>query len=276
MSRRIHLIVIMALWKRAYVARFVLHHLNNQRRRLAEHLSLEVLVVGSEGAVSEQLATAHGAYYIEHANHPLGAKWNAVLAAAREHDPDAVMVLGSDNMVNDALLRTWADEIRDGIDYIGLLDNHMYRPSSDTLLYWAGYPDTAANICRVGEPIGSARCFSRALLDRVGWALWDGSLSSSLDYSATCRIGALAPCPRMAFYQVGEIQHLGIKTSTGLTPMERFMRDGSNQLRSVPSEFLAAWYGEDTTVQLRTLTKDKHTDDISPATGDHAPIPGER
>jgi hypothetical protein len=250
------IVVIMALWKREYIAKLALDHLNAQRSRLADRLSLEVLTVGSEGEISKGFAEAHGARYVEHENQPLGAKWNAALVASRELDPDGVMVLGSDNIVNDALLCKWADEIRDGIDYVGLLDTHMYRPSTDTLMYWKGYPETAANLCRIGEPIGSSRCFSRALLDHFDWVLWNGELESSLDYSVTCRVRELDH--RTGFHRLGIVQHLGIKTSTGMTPMERFVTRSSSQLQEVPPEFLSSWYGEDIAAQLCALNEEKH------------------
>ena len=86
--------ILTCLWRRHQLADIVLRHYAAVRDALAGTLTLGITAVGSEGAQSRDLAERHGAHYVEHANSPLGAKWNVGLRAVRELQPDAVVITG--------------------------------------------------------------------------------------------------------------------------------------------------------------------------------------
>ncbi len=232
------LVVITTVWGRVEIANMMLSHLAEQRERLQGcDIALEILVCGSEGKASQDLAESHGAYYIEYENQPLGAKWNATVRAAQDLDPDAVMVLGSDNFCNDALFRAWATGVETA-EYQGILDGYQYHVASGTLIHWHGYRSAH----RTGEPLGSARCFSRSLLERTNWTLWDGSLVGSLDYSTTRLFEDLQPSTRIIRLADVDGRHLGLKTTCSMSPA--LINVTHLPMDHLLPESLRSWYGE--------------------------------
>mmetsp|Transcript_6124 Transcript_6124/g.11980 ORF Transcript_6124/g.11980 Transcript_6124/m.11980 type:complete len:172 (+) Transcript_6124:635-1150(+) len=92
-----HVVIFTCLWKRPVLSDFVLGYyarLSDQLWR-EEGLRLSMFIVGSEGEKSRELATRHGAGYLEYRNEPLGEKHNAGLLGVRDKYPDldAVVVV---------------------------------------------------------------------------------------------------------------------------------------------------------------------------------------
>lgn len=233
--------VIMALWQRPKIATIALDSLR-------EH-NVDVLAVGSEGDASRDLAVSCGASYIEHPNTPLGAKWNAALMAAKSHSPDAVMVIGSDDIINEATITAWIRALEDGYEYMGFVDGYIYCPMAKQLIRWRGYKGH-----REGEPLGSGRCYSSALLDRAEWKLWNDHRALRLDYLVTKQLQTLNPKSFLISMSDAGIRHLGVKSSTNMKTFQMFL-DNNRTLTSVGTheypnlEFLdpavlSKWYGE--------------------------------
>lgn len=221
------ILVITAFWRRFELLEIMLDNLAG--------LGIEVVAAGSEGAVSREIAQEHGAHYTEVDNQPLGQKWQHALFTARDYDPEAVMVLGSDNIVNQAIIDEWSRLLDEGYEYLGLYDAYQFNPEFWTLIHWPGYVGK-----REGEPIGSARCFSRAFLDRIKWRLWDTTLSSSLDWSATQRINQF-PCKCHFVQQKStDLKHLGIKHKQTMSASLHTRPD----VESFTPLLIADWYGE--------------------------------
>ena len=217
---------------------------------LAPDVTLELVAVGSEGAVSREVAERHGVLYLEHPNQPLGAKWNAGLAALEARDVEAVVVVGSDDLVQPELLRLYAEHLRRGARFVGLLDAYFLDLPAWQLFYWEGY-----SWARLGESGGLGRCIARPWLEAVGWRLWDGELERGLDRSMEAR---LTPLMRAAPRTV-ELLHardhgmvpLDIKTSTNLWSMQQVA--DSAPLRPVPFALLEDTYPALVVAGLATL-----------------------
>lgn len=228
-----NIVVITTLWRRPEIAGLMLARLQKQ--------GMCVVAAGSEGETSRRLAEDHGAHYIEWENKPLGAKWNAALRAAKAFDPDGVVVLGSDNFVSSSLFSAWERGLATGIEYMGLIDGWMYMPADEKFVYWPGYVGLRRN-----EPLGSSRCYSRELLDRVDWHLWEDHLDRNLDDSVTRFLRGMSICP-YAFVGLDKgIFHLGVKTSINMSPLPR------DVLPRDP-DMLGALFGEDLARALRCL-----------------------
>ena len=149
-------------------------------RRWLEHtLPLMPVVVAVSDDDGEELAQEYGLTYVRTENRPLGAKHNAAMALARAMDPDAVMILPSDDFINPAYLTA---VINSEADYIfpgscGFYDTATRRSCmmrwdrGDTLLYGAG------------------RVVSRAVLGAVP-RLWTPTRLKGLDQDSHCTIRA--------------------------------------------------------------------------------------
>lgn len=230
------IVIVTAMWRRPHLTSIMLDSAAMQKARLAGEIELDVAVAGSEGVWSRYLAESHGAYYVEVENKPLGAKWQAALGLARQFRPDAVLVLGSDNVCNDALLRFWAERLALGDEYIGLFDAYQWNPSVGTLVHWDGYEGL-----RAGEPIGSSRCFSRGLLDRLGWHLWEPGYNRGLDWSATKRLETLRHRTCFVTQVDRPLKHLGIKVDGAMSPSLHRHKT----CRRLDPQILLDWFGDD-------------------------------
>jgi hypothetical protein len=230
------------MWQRPALTALMLDSLAAQRERLADRIELHIAVAGSEGSASRRIAEHRDAAYVEIPNKPLGAKWQSALRRARGFEPDGVIVLGSDNIVNDAFLRCWAAMLELGYEYIGLLDAYQFNPGHGTLVHWTGYgpPRNPAIPNREGEVIGSSRCLSGALLDRMGWKIWAEQASRGLDFSTTQRLKDFPHREIKLRQSDGVARHLGIKVHGAMSPSLHRHVPGR-----IPLETLRAWFGDD-------------------------------
>lgn len=230
-----HLAVIMAMWQRRELAKLSLDSLFAQSDRLSARMRLSVVVAGSERGMSQRLAESRGAHYVEIENRPLGRKWQAALRKARSLSPTGVMILGSDNLVNDELLRARAAMLELGYDYVGFLDAYQYNPGHRTLIHWPGYVGR-----RAGEPIGSSRMLSSRLLDKLGWRIWDDAACRGLDYSTTQRLKTVEHKSLKLKMIDGNARHLGIKVAGAMSPSLH-----KNVRGRLDPDRIVEWFGED-------------------------------
>lgn len=148
-----------------YVFRFY-KNLRNKFEQQNPYLQLELVVAGSEGAVSKFIAERNDFHYVETPNSPLSFKTNEALKFCKTLNPDAVVIIGSDDLMSENLFKEYTKCFIDEIDYFGFEDFFMYS-SQKQLYYWKGYQGL-----RSGETIGAGRFFSKKLLDLVQWDLW--------------------------------------------------------------------------------------------------------
>jgi len=130
-------------------------------------LDLTLVAVGSEDPVHERLATAAGAIYGDVPNTPLGRKWNLALKLARQTRPDAVLIMGSDDVFCEAVARAYRPYFTRE-PYVGLRDFYYLQTVDGRTGYFPGY----RKLERTQEPTGSGRLIPAAYLQRLGWELW--------------------------------------------------------------------------------------------------------
>lgn len=232
--------VVTAMWGRPHVTSIMLRNLMELRAALAPAIDLRTIVVGSEGEWSLWLARAFGADYVCHVNKPLSDKWGIGVLAAKQHDPDAVVILGSDNVVNKTFFQVWAANLRSGIEYQGLLDSFQYHPVHHQLVWWHGYTDDQ-KAKRTGEPCGSGRCWSRELLKRLKWRPWDPGMNRGLDWCTTQKLKDIQHTSAFRRMGICGVKHLGIKTKGTMSPFVASSMPKEN-LRD-PAE-IVTWFGD--------------------------------
>jgi len=159
---------------------------------------VSVVCVGlleSERAVCE----AAGARFVRHRNHPLGEKWQYGLNCFR-NDPDveAFLLLGSSDWITDNWCGMGMAEIRKGAGVVGREEIHflhIVEGNAKAMVRWKGYDEHA----RRGEFIGTGRLYSREVLDKLDWKLFDYTKDSGMDWYSlqnSKRVGAtVVPIP---------------------------------------------------------------------------------
>lgn len=170
--------VVSAMWQRLELTDLVFSHIADMKTALAPFMELLPVVAGSEGEESRAVAEKNGFSYIETENLPLGAKWNAALSLLRDQDVDGVVILGSDDLLNDRFFHVLKESLDEGYLLAGLDTFFVLESRSGRLMEWLGYLPP-----REGESIGAGRFLHRELLERLNWHLWEDGLNAGLDAS---------------------------------------------------------------------------------------------
>lgn len=106
-------------------------------------------------------------------NQPLSFKWNAAVMTLEELDFDGVVLLGSDDYIDERFL-DFAKANISNYDMIGFKD--LYFESDGTLYYWGGYTSK-----RRGEPAGAGKIYSKSFLQKIRYNLFAEAKERGLD-----------------------------------------------------------------------------------------------
>lgn len=172
------LALIIAVYKRHDLERIVL----NNFKRQSEKFGFEIIIAGSEGEVSKELA--NGCHYVEVDNFPLSNKHNSMLEVAKKLEVDGVVLMGSDDIVNDAFWSNIYKFKSTDKDVKGLTDLYFYSTKSKQIGYFVGYKNST-------QTAGAGRFFSKYVLEKANWKLWSDSLNVGLDSDCTARLTEL-------------------------------------------------------------------------------------
>lgn len=196
-------VLFMCVWKRPVLTHFVLNHYANMRQPLLTHnVRLDLFVVASDNATATDLAAKYDAAHVVVPNFPLGAKHNRGLLALRQQysahnggasTPEAVAVVGSDDLLNEAFFIRIKQLMQPGpnrMHIVGLQDLFFFDLHSQRILYTQGYRHVHIP---VSGTIGCGRVFSWAMLNTLQWNLWDSQRNHSLDQSAIRRVLTVLP-----------------------------------------------------------------------------------
>ena len=236
------------IWKRQELTSAFLSHVNFLKQELIE-FDISCIVVGSEGKKTQEMVISSGNDYLEHENLPLSLKWNAGLKYSESFDPDAVIILGSDDFISPKTVRSLVEKISSGWLMTGLMDMHILDSKASRLFHWNGYSVNTPH--RMWETIGLGRCLSRKLLEKVDFSLWDKEdIDRGLDGLMTRKLASigLIPIPHgqevWILLEDGEYAfgHSGIyssdvdgfvvdvKTSENITALDSYSTAGSREV----------------------------------------------
>lgn len=213
------IVICIPIYERPEVTDFTFNYYKTIIDAYKTKINIIVVVAGSEGEKSKQLAEKYDFVYIETQNNPLAQKHNELYLKAKELNPDACIKIDSDTIVSYHFFDWYIQLLNDGYDYADVLD--IYIAIKDTLCYTKGYVGK-----RAGEGTGVSRFMSRRLLDMVGWKLWGESIKDyGFDSIMTQRIKNL-PLKRKSI-RCADINGycIDIKCNKNLTPFEHFSFD---------------------------------------------------
>jgi len=144
--------VVTAMWQRPQISRIFCEGIERLKRETG--MDLQIFA-----AVSEQDSLAVCIDYKAHPvftlNNPLGAKWNASFDEAMKHKPDAVLIMGDDDLISTQYFKQVINS-----------DHHAIGLSS---LYFANVKtgDTVLFEYRNKKTIGAGRYIPAAVLDKI-------------------------------------------------------------------------------------------------------------
>ena len=207
----------------------------------------------NEGRKSRKIAENNGFKYLEHENLPLSKKWDSAVAFTRQFEPDAIVIVGSDDIIDADLLISLTKKIDEGRLVAGIQDLYIYDKRGKVVNYWPGYDEESD---RSGETIGLSRVISRNLLEMADFSLWpDLEIDRSLDLSMTNRFIGLGLQPlhnsKEDFVHINGIKvstahssfkmrelsgvAIDVKTGTNITPLDSYELEKSEKNEKIDS-----------------------------------------
>jgi hypothetical protein len=148
-----------------------------QRLKKQKYPLYDIVLVG-DSDLEEGVADMLDCTYVEHPNMPLSDKWQAGVKKARELEPDAIMICGSDSWHTRNWTKCAVKQLEKGFDLMGTTFFYTCR----------AYPGRLLKIVqrryvgkRALEPVGSGRVISSRILNKINWKLFPEGKRSGLD-----------------------------------------------------------------------------------------------
>lgn len=137
-----------------------------------------VVLVGSteeDTAFCREMSTEYeNVFYLRCPNNPVGLKWKAGVSFSRLFNPEAILIVGSDDVISLDYVRRFYNLMKQGYDMIGKRVWHIVN-NLDGGLYRVNYTD------KVDITLGAGRMYSRRILDRFNWDAFEFLRDRCLD-----------------------------------------------------------------------------------------------
>ncbi len=259
-KKRINIVLLTCIWQRYELTKVVLDYYRDLSNKLSDQINLVTLVVGSEG--KPDYLDAMGHEYVHAENKPLSFKWQAGISAAEEIEHDAVVIVGSDDLISEKQFRLYVEALHKGYLFYGVADLAISNNSRS--VYWPGY-QAHFTPRRFLESIGAARMIAKPLLKSLDYKLWnEKEINKGLDRLITDKLDELGfprsnleYCPTITHnnqtYYWGQVLHSYKDTKTfttdfkvgggNITAFESFIKNGNCEFW-VTREDLVKEYGE--------------------------------
>ena len=271
------MVILTCIWKRPKLTQIVLSNYKKLKEEVKEFLNLELVAVGSEGEKSKTICEENGFHYFEYENQPMSEKWNFGLQMTKKFNPDAVTIVGSDDIIDKQLLSFYNGKLNKGHLMLGIKDFYIYDSKSQKLAYWRGY-GKLNDAHRMDETIGLARCLSRPLLDKLNFNIWnDLDISRNLDGAMTTRLKEIGIYPTSEenipyikidnqIYGAGHLGYklkeikgfaIDIKTKTNVTSFDRYLARDPDSIEYLDGEFLKSKLYDETIKEILELGDDE-------------------
>lgn len=200
--------IVSAIWKRPALTEIFLSSLVRYRR----NYGITSVIAGSEGEETKNICIMHGVDYVEVRNNPLSGKFiRASQKAMEKYNPEALLILGSDDFVDDSLIKRYIQALNEKADITGITDCYFYDTASKKGMYWEGYTNF-----RKGETIGMARMLSRKTFKRLRGKLWPSGMNSGLDYNMMKRLKSHGDLKRVSL-KINGMMAVDIKGQGNIT-----------------------------------------------------------
>ena len=114
--------IVSAIWQRDKLTEIFLDSLH----RYYTDYGITAMVAGSEGTKTKNMCALRGVSYIEVPNKPISNKFiRAAQAAVVTHKPSNLLILGSDDFIDDALIKTYIEHMP--YDVVGIKDCYFHN-----------------------------------------------------------------------------------------------------------------------------------------------------
>jgi hypothetical protein len=160
-------------------------------------------------------------------NNPLGRKWQKGVEIARKLGANPLLIVGSDDILSKDYLKKVLMKISLGFDVIGCTSWFTFAQGK---IYQCEYTNKNQNF-----PIGSGKAFSKRILDKIKWNLFNTGINKRLDdqsYIITKNNGA-------KIHLIREPEVLAVKGNwTTMNSMEAYLKSPNISCKEVSKDEL--------------------------------------
>lgn len=162
-------------------------------RSLLKQGSEVMLIVSSNVEFGVYLNLFPGIYIFMHSNSPLGAKWQYGVQQCCNLKAEYVIILGSDDILGSKYLESCIKLAAKGHDFIGCKQ-------------WFVHHNGKAFLCnyQITQPLGGGRFYSKELLDKMEWKLFQQGSNRHLDDYAMLGINKNSVSPYVSTDVIGD------------------------------------------------------------------------
>jgi len=163
------IVCVMPIYKRPAITIKTLELLKKQE------LPIHIITIGSCD-IDRKTAESVGVEYLQRPNRPLSDKWQYGIYYARQYDPEAIMICGSDAWLTTNWCKVAYKYINDGFDMVGKRDFYTcyLAPNKKVEIIGRTYKTRK-------DPVGSGRLISKSILNKLNWKLYPSSINASMD-----------------------------------------------------------------------------------------------
>jgi hypothetical protein len=165
----------------------------------------EIYSVGSEGEKSQKIALKNGVNYIEFSNFPVSEKHNALTGSLRSVDFDYAVLVGSDNFVSG----NFSEKLE---EYLKLEKPDFTQFDS---IYFHNQKTKKTTYLKC--PTGVGRCFSKRLLEKMDYKLWEHGMNSGLDGSSAKNLKKKGYIPTIISLEKLGVEMVDVKYASNIT-----------------------------------------------------------
>lgn len=186
-----------------------------RERWAAQGIALDFVAAASLDS-DVALAEEFGVHVVKLPNHPLGRKFNAATQASQDHEPDQILIMGSDDFMCPRVADTLAEAVHAHED-VGFRDIYFADLLSNQARYLKGYGSQKRSL----EPVGPGTLHSCEILDRLKWRLWEDDKHHGMDGSRFRTLQANNALPALRHLKEIDGVLLDVKTPVNLWPFDR-------------------------------------------------------
>lgn len=198
-----NIICVMATYKRPAITKRTIELLQKQTYPLSK-----IVLIGSE-RLDGEIAYRTGCDFVLHENRPLSNKWQYGLEYARQFEPDAILINGSDSWLSINWCEISKKYIEKGFYLTGRNKFNTCKINPGQPLEIIGRVYTSRK-----DPIGAGRLISSRVLDMLDWQWFKLGINSGLDGTSFKKMLTVAPIEKVKLLnEYNELAVMDVKSN---------------------------------------------------------------
>ena len=215
-------IVLTCTWQRVNITNIFVKSLLSTQDKLKNKIEFTNIIIDSEESNLVVFKDNPKFKYYNQPNLPVSNKWNYGVSLCKDLDFDYILMMGSDDIIDDYVLLKYYEYMVGGFDYIGILDYYVFNSKDNRFYYWGGYTKKSG---RFGETLGLGRCLSKNLVKQLDFKLWKEDINKGLDGTMESKINKLSNIKKINFKSNEIGIACDIKSDVNITNINRFIND---------------------------------------------------